>query len=317
MRNVLVTGANGYLGQGLVQNLTEQGYSVRATARKAPPRALSGEFIVADLLASSALDDLVESVDCVVHLAGLAHVVGRKSADIETFRETNCTMTLQLAERALQSKVRRFIYISSIGVNGACTGLDPFTEASTVAPHANYAVSKLEAEQGLWELAQSGRMDVVIIRPPLIYSASAPGNFGRLMRLIGASMPLPFALTKNERSMIALENIVDFITLCIDHPAAANELFLIADDASVSTPQLIRYLAEGMGKKALLFPFPDSLIRFGAGVVGLGSVYTQLCGSLVIDSSKAQSILGWRPKVKPEKALVRAGEVYAKQTSRI
>ena len=178
------------------------------------------------------------------------------------------------------------------------------------APHADYALSKLEAEQGLRELVQGSDMQLVIIRPPLVYAGDAPGNFQRLLKLVASGVPLPFALVDNRRSMIALENLVSFIGLCVEHPAAANELFLISDGTDVSTPQIISNLAKGMGRNSYLWPLPDSLMRWGASLLGKQAMYSQLCGSLAIDSRKAQNLLGWRPVVSAADALQQAGREY-------
>lgn len=306
---ILVTGAGGFVGSALADHLSSQGRDLVLCARgfdtcnryvKSPD--LSGE---ADW--STAL----QRVSCVIHVAGLAHVInGASTLDISEFRRVNFEGTLGLARQAVGLGVKKFIFISSIGVNGSHTVTAPFCERSIPAPHADYALSKFEAEQGLLELAQGSGMELVIIRPPLVYAGHAPGNFQRLLKFVSAGLPLPFGSVRNKRSLIALDNLIDFIALCIDHPAAANELFLISDGVDISTPEMIRYMASGMGKKANLLSVSESLMRYSAKLLGKENIYTQLCGSLVIDSSKAKNLLGWKPMLSPEQGLDKAGEDY-------
>lgn len=254
---------------------------------------------------------LPAGITTLVHLAGRAHVLRETSGSpIDLYRADNVDFTLALARQALAAGVKRFIFISSIGVNGAATASAPFNESSIPAPKADYAISKWEAEQGLLELLKETDMEVVIIRPPLVYAGHAPGNFRRLMRFVHTGLPLPFASVENRRSMVSLENLVDFITVCIDHPAAANEVFLISDGVDFSTPKIAMRLAEGMGKRVLLLPIPLRLMSWAARVAGREGMFDQLCGSLVIDSSKARSLLGWRAPMGGDEALVVAGRDF-------
>lgn len=316
-RSIFVTGGTGFIGTALLNGLSAKSDNqVSALVRRggrlpagvSPVLPLANNFLAAEMTMSG--------VDVVIHLAARAHVLNDTSTDpLGEFRRVNVIGTLELAKQALAMGVKRFIFISSIGVNGSCTTGEAFDESSLPLPHADYALSKWEAEQGLRELVSGSAMELLIIRPPLVYAGHAPGNFQRLMGLVRAGLPLPFASVDNQRSMIALENLVDFIVLCVEHPKAANELFLISDGVDVSTPEIVRSLALGMGKRARLLPMSDALMRWGARAIGKHALYSQLCGSLVVDSSKARNFLGWVPALKPHDALQRAGELFVKRFS--
>lgn len=313
MTKVLLTGGSGFLGGGILNRLILDGFPATTVVRRTLdgfPKAIQKEI-------KSSFDGEVDWSGClasqevVIHCAARAHVLRDMAVDpVAEFRNVNVNATLKLARQSLEAGVRRFIFISSIGVNGAQTSSAPFTERSEPLPHADYALSKFEAEQGLRKLVKGTGMELVIVRPPLVYASHAPGNFQRLLKLVSMGLPLPFASVRNQRSMIALESLVDFITRCIDHPAAANELFLISDGIDFSTAEIVRYLAAGMGRKACLLPMSDGLMRWGSRLLGKEGMYAQLCGSLVIDSSKARNLLGWTPPVTPEKALFKAGQDY-------
>jgi len=311
---VLVTGATGFVGSRLIQAFKDSP-GIDALAALRDVERASGvpvEFlVVGEIFAGTDWMVALQGVDVIVHLAGRAHVMKESPTDaLAKFRTVNLEGTAALARQAIEAGVKRFIFISSIGVNGAHTIKRPFDEASVAAPHADYAISKFEAEQALQEIAEKSAMEWVIIRPPLVYGAQAPGNFRRLLKLISLGLPLPFASVENLRSMISLENLVHFLLLCTTHPAAANQLFLISDGIELSTPELISVLAKGMGLKARLLPCPPALIRWGANLLGRGALYTQLCDSLIIDSSKAKSLLDWSPPFTPEHALLKSGREF-------
>ncbi|WP_339414809.1 MULTISPECIES: NAD-dependent epimerase/dehydratase family protein [unclassified Pseudomonas] len=311
--NILVTGATGFVGNALCAQLVNSGYTVRALIRGETPTLKNVEFVVGALDDEAALASALTGIDCVVHLAGRAHQLNDvATAPLVAFRAVNRDGTLLLANCAKAARVKRFVFISSIGVNGAATTDLPFTELAPLTPHADYAISKLEAEEGLLTL-MADNFEVVIVRPPLVYAAHAPGNFARLLKLVSLGIPVPFGSVKNQRSMIALENLVEFIRLCITHPAAANELFLISDGLAVSTADIFRYLAHGMEKRLILLPFPLAAMKMGARLLSKEALYTQLCGSLVVDCSKAMDLLQWKPVVSPEHALVNAGKLYKQQ----
>ncbi|MEG8235356.1 NAD-dependent epimerase/dehydratase family protein [Pseudomonas orientalis] len=311
---LLVTGATGFIGNALCSLLAGDGNSVRTLVRAGASYKMGHvEVVVAALNDEAELSLALKGIDCVVHLAGRAHQLNDDAAvPLLAFRAVNRDATLVLANCAKASGIKRFVFISSIGVSGSSTTHTPFSENTPPAPNADYAISKLEAEEGLLSL-RGDNFEVVIIRPPLVYAAHAPGNFARLLKLVALGIPLPFESLTNRRSMIALENLIDFIRLCTVHPAAANELFLISDGMNVSTADICRYLARGMDKRLLMFPFPPTVMKLGAWLLRKEALYTQLCGSLVVDCGKAKALLEWEPLISTEKALVNAGRLYKQQ----
>ncbi|MCU1728750.1 NAD-dependent epimerase/dehydratase family protein [Pseudomonas sp. 7P_10.2_Bac1] len=313
---ILVTGATGFIGVSLCKALISlPDVSIVGSGRSSMDLAATN-FVFSKVAAiPTAVEwrNLLEGVDVVIHLAARAHILSELSSDpLAEFRKVNVEGTLSLAEQAINAGVKRFIFLSSIGVNGNFTSGQAFSESSAPAPHAIYAISKWEAEQGLEELCTYKSMELVIIRPPLVYGANAPGNFKRLLKLVSSGIPLPLAGIKNKRTMVALENLVDFVKTCVTHPLAANELFLVSDEQSVSTPQIIKALASGMKSRASLFPVPDLLLHGGAKMTGRLSVYQQLCGSLEIDSSKSRTLLSWVPPLQVKDALKNAGGDFKK-----
>lgn len=313
---VFVTGANGFIGTALCKGLVSRGFSVRGLVRADVPDETGVIYHKGALEDSASLLSYLSGVDCLVHLAGRAHVMRDESRDpLGAFRAINCEATLELARVALRAGVRRFVFLSSIGVNGAETPGRPFSESFTPNPHSDYALSKLEAEQGLKGLLAGSGTELVIIRPPLVYGVDAPGNFARLLRIIEKGVPLPFGALNNQRSMIALDNLVELVSACVVHPDAAGELFLAADGDDLSTGELVRILAEGMGRQVRLFPVPARLLSIGASLVGKRAMYTQLCESLRIDASKARRVLGWQPRQSARQALLEAGREYSRRVA--
>ncbi|WP_414730208.1 NAD-dependent epimerase/dehydratase family protein [Zhongshania aliphaticivorans] len=310
---LLLTGATGFVGREIQQRiLTDDEYDLTVAVRRPVDVSVSVRAIqIANITGDTDWNDALKGVDVVIHSAARAHVLVESIADpLIEFRKTNVDGALALARQSLVAGVKRFIFISSIGVNGANTAAQPFREHDVPAPHAPYAVSKLEAEIALQELCSGSTMELVIIRPPLVYASNAPGNFGRLLKLVALALPLPFALAKNRRSMIALENLVDFVLCCTVHPNAGNQTFLVSDDESISTPEMLLYLSRGMGKRLVLLPVPLVLMRFAAKLLGREALFNQLCGSLDIDSSKARSLLGWTPLVTAQDAMHKTAAAY-------
>jgi len=303
---VAVTGASGFIGKYLCRTLEASGHSVRPVFRGEDnyPSAVH----VGELGKHTEWRPALEGVDCVIHTAGMAHISRRASRQpVSDFLEVNFGGTCRLADHAAICGVRRLIFISSIGVLGdSTTGKSPFNEDSIPNPIGPYAVSKWKAECALLEVATRTKMEVVIVRPPLVYGRNAPGNFRRLVDLIRRGLPLPFGLIENQRSLIAIENLVDFLVCCMEHPAAAGRTFLVSDCHDLSTPELICRLADAMGKAPRLLPVPPELIRIGGRLIGRSNEIESLIGSLQVDMSGTSETLNWRPPRMIEETLRRA-----------
>lgn len=307
-KRILLTGASGFVGQALLSRLVcRKSCHVVAASRthvvSNAPNVTS--FSSGEISDATDWSEALVDIDCVIHLANAAH---RTCTDME-FDRINVEGTLNLARQALNSGVRRFIFISSIGVNGVQTHSSAFDELSIESPAPGYAISKWQAEEKLRALADGSAMEWVIIRPPLVYAANAPGNFGRLLKLVNAGMPLPLGAIDNRRSLVALENLVDFILFCINKSGVKNQVFLISDGVDLSTPDIVRLLAKGADKKPLLFPVPVALLKLGAFLLGRRGIHIQLCSSLRVNSSKVRS-LGWKPIVDGCDAITAAGRNY-------
>ena len=307
---VLITGATGFVGTALTEKVSSV-YDTIALVRTQNKVLFANiqQLVAVNIFAA----DLPENIDVIIHLAGRAHILNEQTTDpLSEFRKVNVDGTLQLARQALDKKIKRFIFMSSIGVNGSVTLQQPFTEDAIPQPHADYAVSKLEAEHELKKLFAGSDTELVIIRPPLVYAAHAPGNFARLLKLVASNLPLPFAGTNNKRSFVALENLVDFIQTCIEHPNAANQTFLVADQTPISTRELVQYLKQGMGQPARFIYIPQQLMKLGAVCIGKSKLYEQLFESLEVDTTKAQKLLGWIAPLSTQQAMLQAGQNYLK-----
>tara|TARA_B100002003_G_scaffold210813_1_gene206880 strand:+ start:27846 stop:28796 length:951 start_codon:yes stop_codon:yes gene_type:complete len=301
---ILLTGATGFIGQALMRVLVQEAHQVIAVARSKGRIEDWGStgveiYIEPDINARTDWRLPLMQADVVIHCAALAH---GKPGDI---RSTNVEGTLNLARQAADAGVSRFIFISSIGVNGRSNSR-PFTESDPPRPEEPYAQSKWDAEQGLWEVQQETGLEIVIIRPPLVYGPQAPGNFGTLVRLVEKGIPLPLGSIRNKRTLLALDNLVDLIRVCADHPAAANQVFLAGDGSDLSTTELLRGVANALGRPSRLIPVSPSLLRLGARIVGKKAIAEQLLGSLQVDISKTRNILDWTPVISVEQALARA-----------
>lgn len=308
---LLVTGANGFIGTALCQHLVLGDFSVHGLVRAEGPSIPGVTYHFGSLDDRTVLRECVAGAECVIHLAGRAHVMREEKGDpLTAFRVVNRDATLELARIAQEAGVKRFVYISSIGVNGAVTSARPFDEFSSPKPHADYAISKLEAEEGLRKLLAGTQTEFVIIRPPLVYGVDAPGNFARLLKLVATGLPLPLRGVDNRRSIISLENLVGFISLCIEHPDAAEQLFLVSDGNDISTADMVRALALGMNKRPMMLPVPDALLKLGARLLGKESLYMQLYRSLQVESLNARKLLGWQPKENTLEALEEVGRLY-------
>lgn len=312
---ILVTGANGFVGNALVTQLLADKYEVMGTVRSQVAILPDGGQIlfIPDIAEQVDWNTILEGIDVVIHTVARAHVMKERISDpLEEFRKINVNATLALAKASAKIGVKQFIFLSSIGVNGNNNSA-PFTERDEACPHDLYAVSKLEAELELQALAANSKMDVTIIRPPLIYGPKAPGNFSSLIHWVTKNIPLPLGAIHNLRSLVALDNLVSFIIHCIDHPKAVNEVFLIADGEDVSTTTLLRKVANAFGKKPNLIPVPVGLMIFMAKLVGKGDLATRLFGSLQVDSSKARELLGWKPIITMDEQLKKTAEAYLRK----
>jgi nucleoside-diphosphate-sugar epimerase len=313
-RSVLVTGASGFVGGALAAFLGRQDWwTVRAASREAhganTPTDDVEQFVVGDVGPATDWRAALAGVDVVIHAAARVHVMSEKAADpLAAFRAVNTAGTLKLASEAARAGVGRFVFISSIKVlgEGHADGR-PYTAADVPRPIDPYGISKFEAEAGLRDLAAKTGMELVILRPPLIYGPGVKGNFLLMMRWVRRGLPLPFgAVGHNRRSLVALDNLVDQIVTCARHPAAANQVFLAGDGEDLSTADLLRRLAEAMKVPARLFPVPVWALEAAAATLGKRELAQRLCGNLQIDISKAQHLLGWRPVVSVDEGLRRA-----------
>lgn len=298
---ILVTGATGFVGTGLVKRIHKK-YEVRAVFRGKVnfPKCIE-PINIAQINSCTDWSDSLVGVQCVIHLAGLAH---NRSDSLEQFRNINTRGTLKLAEDAYAAGVKRFIFISSIGVNGVSNN-DSFKVNDFPNPTEDYAISKHEAEAGLKNIAKNTGMEVVIIRPPLVYGRGAPGNFGTLLKIAEKNLPLPLSSINNQRSFVAIDNLVDFIVTCIDHPGAANQTFLVSDDEDISTSNLLEKLILAAGKKPLLLPMPVSVLKFLASIVGKRAAVERFSSSLTVDIEHTKKTLNWTPPITLDEGIRR------------
>ncbi len=309
---VLLTGATGFIGRALVVELIRQNFNVSIAVRQKTNLFSDKvkQFVVGDFGRNPNFSASLSEIDCVIHLAGKAHVIDKTKASVlDEFRKINSELTLNLAKEAAASKVKRFIFLSSIGVNGNQNN-QPFLEIDTPNPQEPYAISKYEAEQSLLNLAKNSNLEVVVIRPPLVYGNGAPGNFGRLIQWAGAKiiLPLPLGAVNNVKSLIAIDNLVSFIITCTLHPKAVNEIFIISDDGNLSTTQLLKKISTAFNKKALLLPIPVSWMIFAAKLLGKEADAVRLFSSLTVNSSKARDLLDWHPVTTMDEQLCKITE---------
>lgn len=302
---VLVSGASGFVGQRLIMRLLlDKKCAPIAAARRVTQ--LQGLCPVVSFDLDNPADwPALNGVDVVVHTAARVHVMNELAKDaLAEFRKVNVEGTLQLAKRAAEAGVRRFIFISSVKVNGESTlPGKPFSADDMPAPQDPYGVSKYEAEQALKKLALETAMEVVIIRPPLVYGPGVKANFLSMLRWLDKEVPLPLGAIHNQRSLVALGNLVDFIVTCINHPAAANQTFLVSDGEDLSTPQLLNRLASALEKRSRLIALPEWLILSVATLLGKQAVASRICGSLQVDISKNYELLGWTPPISSDRAM--------------
>jgi nucleoside-diphosphate-sugar epimerase len=313
MRIALVTGVTGFVGRHLVPLLRASGWAVRGTVRAGGAALPDGvePVVVGDLADASDLGPALAGIEVLVHLAGRAHVMRETEADVDAvFHRANVDATRHLAEQAATTGIRRVVFLSSVKVNGEQTAERPFAESDPPAPEDVYGRSKWAAELALHEVAARTGLEVVVLRPPLVYGPGVKANFLRLLCLIERGVPLPLASVRNSRSLVNVWNLGDLILGCATHPAAAGKTFLVSDQQDLATPELIRLIAAAMGRSARLFPFPLGVLRLVARIAGQRGAVERLVGSLQVDSSKATRELGWTPAVGVGDGLRRTVEWY-------
>jgi nucleoside-diphosphate-sugar epimerase len=321
MKRILITGASGFIGQSLIKTLLNKDKKIRATIRSNSlfSSNTETEYInVGDINGETRWEEILDDIDCIIHCAGQTHIREVKKEDDQSiYHSVNVDGTKQLAKQATESKVKRLIFLSSIKVNGECTATNSndtnkdflskkiFMQSDKPNPENPYAKSKLEAEKVLWEISAITGLEVVIVRLPLVYGYGAKGNLVRLINLVNSGIPLPLSLVRNKRSMIGIDNIIDLLIRCIDHPEANGKTFLASDGEDLSTPELIKLIASSIGRKANLFPLPIFILKSLGSIFGKSEEINRLVGSLRIDNSYTKKILDWTPPISVKEGIRR------------
>ncbi|OYQ77607.1 hypothetical protein B9T12_06490 [Wohlfahrtiimonas chitiniclastica] len=317
--SIVITGANGFVGNALFNHLLQNPlYNVLAVARNISQLPLNNAIQITDLSTGTNWDAIFnEKIDTIIHCAAKVHVMNDTSMDpLTEFRKVNVDGTLKLAQEAIKNGVRRFIFISSIKVNGEETAIGkPFKSTDLPHPSDPYGISKHEAEQALLQLAKDTGLEVVIIRPVLVYGPNVKGNFNSLLKLSSSKIPLPFGSIKNARSMVYIDNLVHFITHCIQCDAAKNEILLIADDNALSLPQLIKTMRQAQGKSPLILPFPTFIFKLLGMIFNKKTVINRLLGNLQVDTVSEQQKLDWKPLYTIEQGIKYTVQNYVQRKS--
>jgi nucleoside-diphosphate-sugar epimerase len=309
---ITVTGATGFVGQAVACELASRKMRVRLVLRTensalSPSDNNITNIAVGNISSRTDWTAAFAGVDCVIHCAARAHVMNEVGGDaLALYRAVNVDGSQRLAEEAANAGVRRLVYLSSIKVNGEQTAFgEPFLFSDTPAPEDPYGFSKWEAEQALWDISAKTGLEVVVVRPPLVYGPGVKGNLARLLNLVRSGLPLPLGAVQNKRSLIGLDNLVDLLIRCVDHPAAAGQTFLVSDGEDLSTPDLIRHMAVAMGRSTRFFPVPVSLLRLAGSALFKRAEIERAVGSLQIDSGHTRQILGWTPPVSVQEGIRR------------
>ncbi len=310
---VLLTGASGFVGRAVLKTAQQRSIKIRPVLRS----IISGEvktdgIMVSDLDGKTEWSQVLKGIDVVIHAAARNYNMRDEALDpLTEYRRVNVQGALKLACQAARVGVKRFVFLSSVKVNGESTGESHlFTPDDKVSPHDAYGLSKWEAEQGLWEIASQTAMEVVVVRPPLVYGPGVKGNLAGLLDLVRSGVPLPLAAVNNRRSFIGLDNLVDLLIRCVDHPNAAGKTLLVSDDHDLSTPELLRMIAKAMGRSARLFPVPVPLLFLAGRALGRLNEVDRLVGSLQVDSSATRELFGWTPPVSVEEGVGRMVRGY-------
>jgi len=314
---ILVTGSSGFVGQALLPHLLDKQNNIRAAVRSLSQATTEqvSQFSIENIDKNQSWASTVASADVVIHCAARVHVMNDKASNpLEEFREVNTYGTLNLAQQAADAGVKRFIFISSIKVNGESTELgNPFKPDDSYIPTDPYGLSKYEAEIGLRKIAAETGMEVVIIRPPLVYGPGVKANFASMMKWVNKALPLPLGgINKNKRSLVFVDNLVDLIITCIDHPNAANQTFLVSDNEDVSTTGLLKNMAVALNVPNRLLPIPALWFNIASRLIGKPAIAQRLCGSLQVDISKTMQLLDWNPPYSSTKSMKKTADAFLK-----
>lgn len=308
MSTIVLTGASGFVGSAVFEALGA--HDLKIIGRGDCRLVEEDCFLRSDMSACTDYGEFLEEADYVVHCAAKVHLLDDHCVDpLSKFREVNTVGTINLARQAAAAGVKRFIFISSVKVNGELTQQGkPFTSSDEPSPIDPYGISKYEAEQGLHRISKETEMEFVIIRPPLVYGRGVKANFATMMRVAEKNFPLPFGTINNRRSLVHLDNLVNLIITCIDHPKAGNQTFLVSDGCDVSTKKMMTELTRAAGKEPCLFSVPSKLLTIALSIIGKKAIADRLCGNLQVDISHTKETLGWLPPVSFEQGIARCFE---------
>ena len=311
---VLVTGASGFIGSAVARRMVSDGLSVRAATHRKLILLPPGVVVVNSTELGGDFDwgPVVSGCHSIVHTAARVHVMRDSARDpLSEFRRVNVGGTLALARKAAEAGVRRFVFLSTVKVNGEQTQLGrPFTAEDTPAPEDAYGLSKHEAEAALRQLGATTGMEVVSVRPVLVYGPGVKANFLAMMRWVAKGLPLPFGAIENRRSLVGLDNLVDLVAACVRHPSAANQTFLVSDGEDISTKEMLLRTAVALGRHARLFPMPQNILEAGAMLVGKGKIVRRLLGSLQVDITRTRQLLDWTPPVSVDQQLASTADWF-------